>query len=152
MEISMKDIVALVFSGCAVIISVISLIRTGTSISVFREKSTDSVTITHNSPHAVTIIEFGVVTPAGNFEPIDCEDYSLPLPHRLDARDIAKFEPKTFATIARTLVQMNFGREGTYFRMAGGNFFGSKGKVFSDVGFFKRRWWWLRSKLIKQGL
>jgi len=127
-------------SLAALIISAFALWRTRSSLSIYRDKH-DDITITNDSPHAVTLVEIGLIGLNGR---LDTDEWKFDerintLPHRLDAYDTVTFKPSLDTIISRAY----YGHDGTYVRMASGQLFGSKGRAFSDIGVF--RWWWRRA-------
>lgn len=135
---------SIVISAISLCMSALALWRTRTSLTVFQEED-GTVQVTNNSPHAVTLVELGMVESDGNFISFYSKDDGPQLPYRLDARDTVSFRPSIGMTIQLELEAQTRGRSGCFVRMASGQLLGNKGRICSEVNNAKRLYWRIRS-------
>lgn len=127
----------------SLILSVIALWRTRTSLRVFRDHDDGAcVTVTNNSPHAVTITQIGFLETNGELAPFVTQSgFDPPLPHRIDPRDSVKFSVPLGFTIAEAAETQKNSRGGVYVRIASGQLWGNRGSVVTDVPLIQRLIW-----------
>lgn len=134
----------------SLLISALALFRTRTSLSLFVEDD-DSVTVTNNSPHAVTLVELGVIEHDGNL--LNYWQGGTPsplLPYHLEARDTTTFKPDLEMIIYGSFQTNKYNRSGRYVRMASGQLLGSKGRTCCSIAYTRRLWEKLSSIFLKK--
>ncbi|MFM3284176.1 hypothetical protein AB8Q84_06975 [Klebsiella quasivariicola] len=128
------------------VLSVLQLLKSKTSIKLFLgcHLHEDRIDVSNLSAHDVTLSSAGVVTASGRLimlsdEHSDEHMISPMLPRRLKARD-------------EIILEIPFINKAYHNKMhhRGGVFVTtSDGKLFSDVSWLRRRWWWLLSVILK---
>lgn len=138
--------VPIVISVVSLCVSILALWRTRTSLTVFQEED-GTIQVTNNSPHAVTLVELGMVTGDGSLKSFYHREDGPQLPHRLDARDTVSFRPSIGMTVELAHEEKVKGRSGCFARMASGQWLGRRGRVCSEVNAAKRCYWRLLTAL-----
>jgi len=117
-----------------------------TSIRLFLgcDYQEDRIYVSNNSAHDVTLSSSGVVTASGRLRMLSDENsdeymISPMLPRRLKARDEMILK---VPFINKAYHNKTHHRGGVYVKT-------SDGKLFSDVSWLRRRWWWLLSVILK---
>jgi hypothetical protein len=135
---------SIIISAISLCVSALALWRTRTSLTVFQEED-GTIQVTNNSPHAVTLVELGMVESDGSFKSFYNKEEGPELPHRVDARDTVSFRPSISMTVELELEAHPHGRSGCFVRMASGQLLGSRGRICSEVNAAKRFYWRIRS-------
>lgn len=132
---------AVLVSIVALVISVVALYRTRNSLVIYIGQGSDGETleVTNGSPHAVTLVEVGVVMADGRLSPHTNDETLNPfLPLRLDARDFKVVMMDEGMSIFKENQRHKYGRAGVYCKVA-------TGEVYCSVVYRQRLCWWLRS-------
>lgn len=141
--------IAIWVSLISLLISATALFRTRTSLSLFVGED-DSITVTNNSAHAVTLVELGVIEHNGEMHNYwQGGDPSPTLPYRLDARDTITFQPDLDMVVYGSFQSLKYKRSGRYVRMASGQIMGNKGRTCCTIGYPRRLWWKLTTRFTK---
>ncbi len=138
---SSLPVVVSVISLC---VSALALWRTRTSLSLFQEED-GTIQITNNSPHAVTLVELGMVSQAKGMTRFETDQDAPKLPYRLDARDTVSFGPSLGMRVELSFEEVKRREYGVYTRMASGQWFGQRGRICSNVSVTTRWYWRARS-------
>ncbi|GEC68525.1 hypothetical protein RTE01_31600 [Raoultella terrigena] len=127
-------------------LSIFQLLKSRTSIRLFLgcDLDEDRIDVSNLSAHDVTLSSAGVVTASGRLRMLSDEhsdEYMISplLPRRLKARDEIILE---VPFINRAYHNKVHHRGGVYVTT-------SDGKLFSDVSWLRRRWWWLLSVILR---
>lgn len=127
-------------------LSIFQLLKSRTSIRLFLgcDLDEDRIDVSNLSAHDVTLSSAGVVTANGRLRMLSDEhsdEYMISplLPRRLKARDEVILE---VPFINRAYHNKVHHRGGVYVTT-------SDGKLFSDVSWLRRRWWWLLSAIMR---
>lgn len=127
-------------------LSIFQLLKSRTSIRLFLgcDLDEDRIDVSNLSAHDVTLSSAGVVTASGRLRMLSDEhsdEYMISplLPCRLKARDEIILE---VPFINRAYHNKVHHRGGVYVTT-------SDGKLFSDVSWLRRRWWWLLSVILR---
>lgn len=104
----------------------------------------DRIYVSNKSAHDVTISSAGIVTASGRLSDCSnehCDEYMISpmLPRRLKARDEMILEVPFINKAHHNKVHH---RGGVYVTT-------SDGKLFSDVSWLRRRWWWILSLILR---
>lgn len=118
--------------------------RTLLTLSLYKDLYEDRIRVCNKSAHDVTLSSAGVVTASGRLSDSSneyCDEYMISpmLPRRLKARDEIILEVPFINKAYHNKVHH---RGGVYVTT-------SDGKLFSDVSWLRRRWWWLLSVILK---
>ena len=127
--------VACVVSACALALSFYTLAKNRNSLSLYLgfDQDGDCIGITNNSPHAVTVVDLGVVRGDGVRISVLREDVML---LRIDPRDLKyRYLPQYSNTVSFS--RKSLGRVACYAQLATGH-------RFYSIPRFVRRWWWVR--------
>ncbi|MGG4659361.1 hypothetical protein ACLPJF_13620 [Pseudomonas vlassakiae] len=131
------------YAGLA--LSILALWKGRTTVSLylgFHDRD-DLVVVSNLSPHAIEITSVGVVEADGSLSDwFDGPDAWPGLPKRLEARSECTVTLHEAIAPFSAYQRKHLGRGGCFIRIAGG-------RVFSDPGRLRRRWWWLRSVMGK---
>jgi len=103
----------------------------------------DQITVSNLSPHAIEVTSVGVVESDGSLEGFfDGPDPWPGLPIRIEARSEKTITLHAALAPYSAYIKKHYGRGGCFIRIAGG-------RAYSDTGWLRRRWWWVRSQLEK---
>lgn len=123
-------------------LSIFQLLKSRTDLRLFLgcDQYEDRIYVSNKSAHDVTISSAGIVTASGRLSDCSnehCDEYMISpmLPRRLKARDEMILEVPFINKAHHNKVHH---RGGVYVTT-------SDGKLFSDVSWLRRRWWWILS-------
>lgn len=127
-------------------LSVFQLLKSRTSLRLFLgcDQYEDRIYVSNKSAHDVTLSSAGVVTACGHLSDSSnehCDEFMISpmLPRRLKARDEMILKVPFVNKAYHNKVHH---RGGVYVKT-------SDGKIFSDISWLRRRWWWLLSVILK---
>lgn len=129
------------YAGLA--LSILALWRGRTSVRLYLGSydRDDLIIVSNLSPHAIEITSVGVVEADGSLSDwFDGPDAWPGLPKRLEPRSECAITLHAALAPFSAYQRQYLGRCGCFVRIAGG-------RVFSDPGLLRRRWWWVRSLL-----
>lgn len=127
-------------------LSIFQLLKSRTALRLFLgcDQYEDRIYVSNKSAHDVTLSSAGVVTASGRLSDCSnehCDEYMISpmLPLRLKARDEMTLEVPFINNAHHNKVHH---RGGVYVTT-------SDGKLFSDVSWLRRRWWWILSMILR---
>ncbi|NUU37398.1 hypothetical protein HNQ83_20310 [Pseudomonas sp. C2B4] len=129
------------FAGLA--LSIVALWKGRTSVKLYlgSHYRDDLVVVSNLSPHTIEITSVGVVAADGSLSDwFDGPDPWPGLPKRLEPRSECTITLHEEIAPFSAFQRKQFGRGGCFVRIAGG-------RVFSNPGRIRSRWWWVRSRL-----
>lgn len=127
-------------------LSIFQLLKSRTTLKLYLgcDRDEDRIYVSNLSTHDVTLSSAGVVTARGRLRMLSDEhsdEYMISplLPRRLKARD----------EIVLCVPFINRAHHNKVHHRGGVYVTTSDGKLFSDVSWLRRRWWWLLSVIMR---
>lgn len=128
------SIIACMISAAAFGLSYWAWAQTQNSMSLYfgSDGAGSYLDLTNNSPHAVTVVDFGIVKPDGRLSSFQ-DEFGMRM--RIDPRDISELRIPDDAISRIRILKAGSNRWCCYVQLA-------TGQRFYATGLIKRSWWW----------